>query len=1004
MKTRSSNVPSIAQIPRAGAKRLPRRRFGNAIRPVMECFEERIALTISYAIAPGTTLDIFPISSIIPAAPAGMDRMEVNLNSIPGVAHGTIYRVSGLSAYQWGSGAPNFFTIGSPNNRIFGGEGFRYVNNGTGSGTTESIPVKFRDSTGFNSVTDTIVIKIDANLKPPTITTQPNPFIQIPPGAQASMSVVASGDAPLKYQWYTGFAPNTANPIGGATSATYTTPPLSVVQQYPYWVRVSNSGGHVDSDNVTVQVATATSVVTSNVSTPYKTTTRNVTLSATVTPAENVGKVTFTSLALGAATADSGTVTNGKSGNTAFPVPGGYAVGNYSFDAHYVAPAGIADSTDTKTITITRENTTTVAANKTALANANAQSITLSATVTSPAGPVNEGTVTFTLKDGAVTIGSATTSGTVTNGAASVSYNLPGNSRAGVYTINAVFNQSTNLNTSSDATHTLSEAPVITSSTANLLANASTLVVNGAGFDTTAANNTLTFPSGISGIITGITPTQLTIGNLSGLVAGALNLSVTTRTVLSGAAVQVATVIPVITSSTAALPVGSTSMTINGFGFSPTAANNSVLFGGTVVGTVTAATKTQLTVTGMTGVNTVGSLTAVAKSNAQSSASVQVATIVPVVTTSNPTIPANTTSLTINGLGFSTTASDNVVTLSGGATGTVTAATATQLTVSVSNLTGGALNALVTVKGIASVASVKIATVVPIVTSSTAFIAPNSSTIIIKGFGFDSTLANNSVTFTPAAAGSVTFSSPTQITYTFSGPPLAIGVLKASVTVNGLSSGAPVQVATVAVLPVATSGKFNLDSPLFGTLSVQISANIDPALLLSHFQVDSTDGPAATYFPASVIQDTVTHLATFKFSPKLPNHNYAATLTAAGLTDLNGNPLAADFKFAFFALNGDANRDRSVGFADLVAVAQHYGQSNMTYDKGDVDGDGAVGFADLVMVAQNYGTSLPVPAAIVPAAASASLAPVSSLKSPTLSVFSQKKIEKVVSRRPVWQS
>src|SRR5687767_6751690 len=148
---------------RATARPVRRRDAQGPSRPsaiMMEGLEERLALTINYAIKPGTTLDIFPISSIIPGAPAGMDRMEVLLTSVPGVAHGTIYRMSGVSAYPWGSGAPNVFTVGAGNNRIFGGEGLRYVNNGTGNGTSESIPVRFRDATGFNTLNETIVITL----------------------------------------------------------------------------------------------------------------------------------------------------------------------------------------------------------------------------------------------------------------------------------------------------------------------------------------------------------------------------------------------------------------------------------------------------------------------------------------------------------------------------------------------------------------------------------------------------------------------------------------------------------------------------------------------------------------------------------------------------------------------------------------------------------------------------------------------------------------------------
>ena len=46
-----------------------------------------------------------------------------------------------------------------------------------------------------------------------------------------------------------------------------------------------------------------------------------------------------------------------------------------------------------------------------------------------------------------------------------------------------------------------------------------------------------------------------------------------------------------------------------------------------------------------------------------------------------------------------------------------------------------------------------------------------------------------------------------------------------------------------------------------------------------------------------------------------------------------------------------------MNFADLLALAQHYGSSNATWEQGDLNGDGSVNFADLLILAQNYGRS-----------------------------------------------
>lgn len=60
-----------------------------------------------------------------------------------------------------------------------------------------------------------------------------------------------------------------------------------------------------------------------------------------------------------------------------------------------------------------------------------------------------------------------------------------------------------------------------------------------------------------------------------------------------------------------------------------------------------------------------------------------------------------------------------------------------------------------------------------------------------------------------------------------------------------------------------------------------------------------------------------------------------------------------------FTLVGDSNLDRHVGFPDLVAVAQNYGQQGTRWVGGDFNYDASTDFADLVAVAQNYGLSYP---------------------------------------------
>ena len=87
-------------------------------------------------------------------------------------------------------------------------------------------------------------------------------------------------------------------------------------------------------------------------------------------------------------------------------------------------------------------NTATSTAVSPSTASYGDASVALAATVTA-SSPVNVGTVTFTVKQGATTIGVSTTSGTVSAGNASVTYALPTGTPAGTYSIEAAFSGGT---------------------------------------------------------------------------------------------------------------------------------------------------------------------------------------------------------------------------------------------------------------------------------------------------------------------------------------------------------------------------------------------------------------------------------------------------------------------------------------------------------------------------------------------------------------------------------
>jgi len=83
------------------------------------------------------------------------------------------------------------------------------------------------------------------------ISTQPQSQT-IASGGHVALTVFAGGNGSLTYQWYVGTSGNTGAPISGATTLNFTTPALT--QTTEYWVRVSDSTGHVDSATATITV------------------------------------------------------------------------------------------------------------------------------------------------------------------------------------------------------------------------------------------------------------------------------------------------------------------------------------------------------------------------------------------------------------------------------------------------------------------------------------------------------------------------------------------------------------------------------------------------------------------------------------------------------------------------------------------------------------------------------------------------------------------------------
>jgi hypothetical protein len=371
--------------------------------------------------------------------------MEVLATTVPGLSHGTMYRVSGPDAFAWGSGPPNSFApAASPSfnqDRIFGTEGFRYVNDGTGLGQTESVPVKFSDVTGTTTTTDTLVIHINSAAAAPQITSQPSPAIsQVGPGQSVTLSVTATGPGTLSYQWYSGLTPNTTNPVPGATGSTFTTPPQTVGGQYLYWVQVSNAGGVANSLNATVTVEEGTTTTASASATvTYSRAAQPIPMKATVTRSSSgtfgiaAGGVTFTVPGVGTAgNTDSTKNPTGTPPNVAlatFTIPGRTHAGTYPINVSYLGniPLYLAPSSDnSQTLTILKADQTISGFGALPAKTYGAAAFTIGAGVSATSDP-DAGGVTFTSLNPSVAVVNGTTVTIVGAGTAIIVASQAGN-------------------------------------------------------------------------------------------------------------------------------------------------------------------------------------------------------------------------------------------------------------------------------------------------------------------------------------------------------------------------------------------------------------------------------------------------------------------------------------------------------------------------------------------------------------------------------------------------
>lgn len=183
----------------------------------------------------------------------------------------------------------------------------------------------------------------------------------------------------------------------------------------------------------------ATTLMLSDENTTYNFSGQNITLDATVQAANssvNVGAVTFTvkdtsGNILGSPV--TGNVTNG-SASAIYALPGQTIPGEYNIDGSYKG-VNFKSSNGTASLTVTKPATSTAVNSQTLTYSESGQNITLQATVSAAGSTINEGKVTFTIKDSHGNVVGNPVWGTVTNGGVSAAYSLPAGTGASTYSI-----------------------------------------------------------------------------------------------------------------------------------------------------------------------------------------------------------------------------------------------------------------------------------------------------------------------------------------------------------------------------------------------------------------------------------------------------------------------------------------------------------------------------------------------------------------------------------------
>lgn len=202
------------------------------------------------------------------AGVAGVDTLYVAEDSTGG---GQIQKYSLVGGVWTANGTVAAAAVRGLTGSVSGTTVTLYGATGASGAASSSFIYSFVDTSGYNAaLTGTVstlvtaaantairgvaFAPVSASNVAPQITGQPQGQ-SIVSGTTATLNVQASGTPAPSFQWYRGLKGDTSNPVGGATSSSFTTAALTATTSY--WVRATNSEGSADSETATVTVLQA---------------------------------------------------------------------------------------------------------------------------------------------------------------------------------------------------------------------------------------------------------------------------------------------------------------------------------------------------------------------------------------------------------------------------------------------------------------------------------------------------------------------------------------------------------------------------------------------------------------------------------------------------------------------------------------------------------------------------------------------------------------------------